>query len=130
MNTYRLKVNYAHLKEEVEYNYFTVKDQLYRAYLFLLYSSLYKERVEFVSMDDSYYNNILQELLRENHNPNYVLNLLEVPKLPYLIIDLSLYLDDFLHKYLSNSTMNILGLELHDIGYIEFWIKQLKRRKR
>ncbi len=130
MNTYRLKVNYAHLKEEVEQSYFTVKDQLYRAYLFILYSNLYKEKIEVVSMDDSHYNNLLQELLRENYSPNYVLTLLDSPKLPYLVIDLSLYLEDFLFKYLSNNAVNVLGLELHDIGYVEFWIKQLKRRKK
>lgn len=109
MNSYLLRVNYNHLKGEINHDYLAMKDHLTRSLigsLAIIHSTV--KRLDSLVMEDNSYNHILRTAMSVGTNQD-LFKLLDLSSNVYETLDMHTFVEEFmLSKYKPNKTCYLL----------------------
>lgn len=128
MRTHTLKMNYNHLKQEIETDFLSMRHVFYTSLaLCIVYLDGNTRRyLSNATFEDSAFRSLTQDILGAVTLGYSPFEQLGLGKYPYLVEDMIVYLDEFLSKHHHHTLLNIYNLTIDEKYNIVITNKQVR----
>lgn len=128
MHTYVLRINFSHLKKEIDDNYFLYRDIFYKCLVASMYNYCINDKdiTKNILIDNSYYWQYLVNAININQPMELMLHELNIDRYVHIFLDMNIYIDEFINMKHRPDILNIYSLDISDTYKVEIKNKQIK----
>lgn len=130
MHTYVLRINFSHLKKEIDDNYFLYRDIFYKCLVASMYNYCINDKdiTKNILIDNSYYWQYLVNAININQPMELMLHELSIDRYVHIFLDMNIYIDEFINMKHRPDILNIYSLDISDTYKVEIKNKQIKHK--
>ena len=129
MSKHTLKINMANMKAMMDNDYFTCKDIFYKSLILSIlnaYTILENQSLKSrIILDDSQYHQLYSRHIHTNDVKGMVSELGSFFAMG-VYVDVSIYIETFINKYLNHRCSNLLHVAMEDNGLVLITLRYLK----